>query len=282
MDYEYFESLGGVIFMKASRTTLYIFVIMTLASGWVGVLVDSMLSEQPEGDSLGMGVWLIFPLLTTILLRIFSDGWKDTGIKPYFICNWKWYLLAIAVYPLATAICIGIAYSLKSIEITGHSSYTFVFVALASLLGSMLKNIFEEFAWRGYLTPKLIGQGWNDWLIYLISGIIWASWHIPYYLVFLPDTFFSDISRIGMIGISTVLMICWSIMYVEIYRITKSVWPCILLHTVEDAFPTVLMTGDYIVFTKNSDIWLNPINGIVPTVIIIVIGLWLRSIRKKK
>ena len=39
--------------MKTKRN-LIIFIAVTLASGWLGVLLDMVLSEQPEGNSLGM------------------------------------------------------------------------------------------------------------------------------------------------------------------------------------------------------------------------------------
>lgn len=80
----------------------------------------------------------------------------------------------------------------------------------------------------------------------------------------------------------SILMICWTVMYVEIYRITKSVWPCVLMHAVEDTFPNVLvMTGGFVTFTKVGDIWLNPITGIVTTALFLGIGLLLRFIRTK-
>ena len=53
-----------------------------------------------------------------------------------------------------------------------------------STIGNFIKNIFEEFSWRGYLTPKLIELKLNDWFIYIISGLVWALWHAAYYLVF--------------------------------------------------------------------------------------------------
>jgi hypothetical protein len=39
-----------------------IFVFVVIISGWIGVLIDSVLPEQPEGNSLGMGIWLVLPL----------------------------------------------------------------------------------------------------------------------------------------------------------------------------------------------------------------------------
>lgn len=86
-----------------------------------------------------------------------------------------------------------------------------------------------------------------------------------------------------MILIGCILMVCWTIMYVEIYRITKSVWPCVLMHTVEDAVPNVMvMTGGFVSLTKIGDILLNPITGVIATAIFITTGLLLRRFRMMK
>ena len=46
---------------KSLKLYLLIFVFTVLASGWIGVFLDSLLTNQPEGNTLGMGLWLIFP-----------------------------------------------------------------------------------------------------------------------------------------------------------------------------------------------------------------------------
>lgn len=54
---------------KSLKLYLLIFVLTVLASGWIGVFLDSLLTNQPEGNTLGMGLWLILPFLVSILLR---------------------------------------------------------------------------------------------------------------------------------------------------------------------------------------------------------------------
>ncbi|MBB2183598.1 hypothetical protein H0486_12000 [Lachnospiraceae bacterium MD1] len=77
--------------MKSKRN-LIIFIIVALGSGWLGVFVDNILTEQPEGNSLGMGLWLILPLIFSVILRIINHDWKDGGLKTHFKNNRKWYL----------------------------------------------------------------------------------------------------------------------------------------------------------------------------------------------
>ncbi|OCA92097.1 CPBP family glutamic-type intramembrane protease [Pseudobacillus wudalianchiensis] len=262
---------------------LIVFIILVLASGWLGVLLDSVLIEQPEGNSLGMGLWLVLPFLTAIILRTISRDWKDMGMKPNLKGNMKWYLVSFAIYPLVTLITVGLAALFRVTDLSNVDLRPFFSLVVVSVAGNFIKNIFEEFSWRGYLTPKLIELKVNDWLIYLVSGLGWALWHAAYYMVFLPDSYFESISRVGMLLSGCVLMLCWTVMYVEIYRLTKSVWPCVLMHAVEDAFPTVLVTiSGVITFTKSGDVWLNPISGVVATILFLGIGLLLRWIRIEK
>ncbi|HHT7191221.1 TPA: CPBP family intramembrane glutamate endopeptidase, partial [Bacillus cereus] len=98
-----------------------------------------------------------------------------------------------------------------------------------------------------------------------------------------PNEYFESITRLNMLLSGCILMVSWSIMYVEIYRLTKSVWPCVLMHAIEDAVPTVLVTiAGIITLSNNSDFWLNPVSGVIATMLFIGIGIVLRSIRIKK
>lgn len=269
--------------VRSTKKYLIIFIAVTLASGWIGVLVDSLLTEQPEGNSLGMGVWLILPFLTAIALRIIYKDKKDLGLKPNIRQKVKWYMVSIAVFPLVTLIAVSIGSFLGFIDYSAFKSSDFISLALYSMLTNVIKNIFEEFSWRGYLTPKLMDLNLNDWWVYIISGLVWGLWHAAYYLVFLPEKYFASISRVTMLSSSIMIMLCWTVMFVEIYRLTKSVWPCVLMHAVEDAVPTVLVaTGGYITFTNGSGLWLNPINGIVANILFLAIGLTLRKLRIRK
>jgi hypothetical protein len=79
---------------------LVIFTAIAALSGWLGVLTDKLIPEQPEGDSLGMGIWLVLPLLMVIVLRTFAgDGWKDAALRPGLKSNAIWYGLSFIIFP---------------------------------------------------------------------------------------------------------------------------------------------------------------------------------------
>lgn len=212
-----------------------------------------------------------------------NRDWKDIGVLPNFKGNMKWYGAAIAIYPVMTVIIVGLAWLFNNASISNVELNSVLSLIGVSIAGNFIKNIFEEFSWRGYLTPKLIELKLNDWMLYLVSGLVWALWHAAYYMVFLPDSYFETTSRMGFLLIGCVLMVAWSIMYVEMYRLTKSVWPCVLMHTLEDGVPTLLLSvAGVISLTKTGDLWFSPTTGIITTILFVGFGLWLRSIRIKR
>ncbi len=244
------------------------------------------LQEQPTGNTPGMLIFIVAPFFTVILVRLISRDWYDFGFKPRFKNNMKWYLVALIIFPVVTILVSGVAWLFNFAEFFHFDISSFFSVVVASLLPSIIVNILEEFAWRGYLTPKLIELKMNDWLIYVIVGLVWALWHVPYYLVLMPDAYFETVSRLFYVWSGCIIMVCWSVMFVELYRITRSVWPGVFMHAVQDSFPNLLINnigdGGVMVFAKMADPWLNPIYGIITTSLIVAIGLWLRSVRIKK
>ena len=87
---------------KTLRNVL-IFSLVVLACGWVGRLVDLKVETDANG-SLGQLIWLVSPLLATIVLRSFmGDGWRDLGIKLKFRRNLFSYSLSILLIPVTTS-----------------------------------------------------------------------------------------------------------------------------------------------------------------------------------
>jgi membrane protease YdiL (CAAX protease family) len=266
--------------MIKTKRNLIIFIIVTLTSGWLGVLLDKVLTEQPEGDTLGMGLWLVAPFLTAVLLRVISRDRNGMGLKPDIKKNYKYYIAALFIFPAVTFIAVGLASVFGNVEFAGDTALLPPLI-ITSFFMTFVKNIFEEFAWRGYLTPKLMELQFNDWLLYIISGLVWALWHVPYYMVFLPDIYFVSTSRLVFTLTGILIMGFWNIMYVELYRLTKSVWAGVIMHAAEDALPTLLVIEGYLVFTKTGDTIFNPVTGIIATLLFLVIGFILRTIRKR-
>lgn len=268
---------------KRDKIALAIFVFVTLTAGIFGYMLDQVLTDQPEGNSLGMGLWLVLPLLTGIVLRIINKDLKEIGARTNLRNNIKWYAVAVLVYPFIMLISIIIAKAGGGLTIGKFESGALFALMLTTFFGSCIKNIFEEFAWRGCLVPYLEKTKMNDWLLYFTSGLVWGMWHITYYMFFLPDEYFTETSRPMMVVIGIVLMIFWSPLFVELRRLTNSVWPCVILHAMEDAVPTLLfVTTDVFRIKKSLSVMIDPISGFVTTAILLLIGLSLRKYRIKK
>ena len=262
---------------------LIIFTLIVILSGWLGMLMDNIIPEQPEGDSLGMGIWLVLPLLAVIVLRTFAgDGWKDAALNPRLKPNAIWYVVAFLIFPLVTSIVLLVGSVFGWIDLSGFSLSDFIPVFFSLLLFEFIKNIFEESVWRGYLTTKLIKLNLSDISLYLTVGLIWSVWHFPYYMEFLPEEVITSVlpvSRFTFFLVGVFTMTVWTVMFVEIFRLTNSIWPAVLLHAVEDAVINPLIIDGHISIVCGMEIFISPICGIIPTALYLMIGLWLRRKR---
>jgi membrane protease YdiL (CAAX protease family) len=271
--------------LEKSWIKLVIFIIIALVVGWLGVMVDGILPDQEKEETLGMAIWLITPFVVVIILRtFFGDGWKDAGLQPNFNGNLHWYFISFMIFPFVTAITLLLGNSLGWIGIEGFNTEMYFTVFFSLLLVNIFKNVFEESVWRGYLTSKLFQLNISDLWLYLIVGLVWGFWHLPYYLEFLPDEAIQTVlpvSRISFALIAIINMMVWTVMFVELFLITRSVWTVVLLHAVEDALINHLVIDGYIQISPGKEVWISPICGIIPTLLYLTIGLALRVKRKK-
>lgn len=154
-------------------------------------------------------------------------------------------------------------------------------IILTAILGQLLKNVFEEYSWRGYLTQKLEEMKLKDGIIYLIVGVVWGTWHVPYYLFFVDESLLTGGSRATMILSGYVILIAWSIMYVEIYRITKSIWPCVIMHAMTNVIQSVFfgIEGGIKFTSYTMEVLFHPVNGVIATILCVLCGLVLRRLR---
>jgi hypothetical protein len=71
-------------------------------------------------------------------------------------------------------------------------------------------------------------------------------------------------------------------MFVELYRLTESIWPVVLLHTVQNSLMDHLIIDGHIIITSGKEIWISPVVGIITTLLCVSVGLFLRHYRIKK
>jgi membrane protease YdiL (CAAX protease family) len=250
---------------------LLIFSLVVLICGWIGRIVDLKVGMDATG-SLGKLIWLVSPLLIMIVLRSFmGDGWKDFGFKPNFRRNLFLYTFCILFVPISTVIIILIGYSLELVVLSNLNGSILSAFSLA-LFPMFVKNIFEEFAWRGYLAPKLFAYGMSRIGAHLVVGVIWAVWHIPY-LVIITQTKASLLFYIPQVMLGLIIL---SVIYGEIRYVTNSVWPAVILHTMTNAIADTIILNKYIDIRDGYEYLVTPSpEGILTIVTTGLVGLWL-------
>jgi len=270
---------------KKTIRNIGIFIFVVIISGWIGVLADSILNEQHDGDSLGMGIWLALPLLTAFVIIFLSKvSWVDLGFKPNFKENIKWYLASALIFPVITAIVLIIGATTKWIDLSALNLRPLFLAFYSTLLINFVKNIFEETAWRGYLTSQIVKLNFSDLKIYLIVGCVWSIWHLPYVLVFLPEADIQavlPVNRVVFFVVFLITLLCWSVIFVELFRVTKSVWPCVILHTVEDSLINLIVISGYISIATGKEILVSPIIGVITSILYLAVGLGIRAHRRR-
>ncbi len=265
------------------RRNLLIFCTIAISSGWIGYGFDRLThTDSSSGNSLGAGIWLVLPLLCSLILRGFGgDGWHNAGFGLRLRGHLGWYGFAIIIFPAVTLLVLGCGLISGAVSFTHLGWGTLLVGSIAQLGPQLLKNFFEESAWRGYLTGTLLATKCSDVPLYLLIGFIWTVWHIPYYLFFLPEEIFTQLGlgRFLVMGLSFPIIFCWTIFYTEIYRATFSIWPLVLAHSIEDAFLNPLITSNMLRIAPGMHLMFNPVFGSLSMLIFLAVGLWLRHRR---
>ena len=218
-----------------------------------------------------------------VLLRLFGgDGWKDLPLKPNFRRNARWYLFAIVVYPVVVGITLFVGKLFGWVDVSKFSIAAYFPVFIAAFLSQCLKNIVEESVWRGYLTVKVEQLTQDEWLVYLVVALVWQVWHLPYYLILLDDAYLASFFPFGnvlFVVTSFVVIGVWTIMYTEIFFLSRSLLLVVLMHAMEDALNPLISDG-FAVVSPDKALLVSPSFGLIPLLLYLVIGLWLRRIRK--
>lgn len=278
------------------KRNIMIFTISTTICGWLGHLFDKLSGKAHyqnvgtmEGEEpFGMFIWLVLPLICTVVLRTFGgDGWGNAGFSIRLKNNRVLYLISFLIYPAVTGVVVllglmtgGIRFSDTDIGLTAYLGILFSQIAI-----QFVKNIFEESVWRAYLTNQLLKLKLSDLKLYLLIGLIWWVWHLPYIMIFLSEAEIQNslpVGRLTFFLIGTVVVTVWTVMYTEIFRITGSVWPLVIAHTMEDAVINPLLLLGIVTVEKNQAFLFSLSVGLVPTILYLMVGLSIRRWRKTR
>lgn len=125
---------------------------------------------------------------------VYRRSLKEIGWR----INWKWMGFAWVIPIVYATVSYGLIWGLdlgkmpnptfleRAQLTTGFVSEShlaiiavaFLYITLVNLLPAMLLSLGEEIGWRGFLVPELAKLN-SFTSTALISGVIWAAWHLP-------------------------------------------------------------------------------------------------------
>jgi membrane protease YdiL (CAAX protease family) len=271
--------------MNKPVRNLILFAVVTLGAGFVGLALDRGAGTADPQAGPGILLWLVAPTAAALLLRALGgDGWKDFGIGPMLRTAWPWYLIGLLIVTAVVALGLGLSVLAGTARLPGLADPgAFLPLLGAAFAASFVKNIFEEIAWRGYLTPRLRALRLHPAWVYLITGVIWAGWHIPYYLYFLDQATLAastSLSAPALIGLAFVLLPLQAVTYGELRAVCGSVWPGVFAHTLANALTFALLAEGYVELSGGAGALLSPgTDGLLHAVLFALAGIGVYTYR---
>lgn len=262
----------------STRRNLILFILVTLSAGWIGAALDRAVATPDPQQGLGILLWLILPTITGLLLRAFGgDGWQDAGLHPRLLGSWRWYGMALLLFPLISLLLLGIGPVFSAFTLPGFADQgvgAFLSLATVATLSSFGKNIFEEVAWRGYLTPRFAALNLPRLHNHLLTGLIWAGWHLPYWLFFVDVRTFSTLNLPTFIALAVTTLCITAVTYGEVRLRSQSVWPAVLMHSVANGVTATFLLNGFVQLNGGLGILFSPGNdGIVHSLLFALVGL---------
>ena len=253
-----------------NKKRLTIFLVLTFVATWLYCLIfvypraNAVSAEEVSTLQLFTAVTMFIPAICVIITRLITrEGFHNSMIKPNFKGNIKTYLLAYFGPSILTLIG-AIVYFLifpKQFDINcGYLAETYkamgVDIGLTALPLNMLMlsqgitailfgpivnfvTCFgEEWAWRGYMVPKM-AENMKPLPMLLVSGVIWGLWHAP--LTVVGHNYGMGYWGYPFTGILVMCLFCTVIGVFMSYITlrTQSCIPAVLAHGAINAFASI-------------------------------------------
>ena len=230
-------------------------------------------------------VWIIFGdadtgiIFSALLMYIPLIGAVITSRK-YFkkqgslgIARFKPIYIFLALIPL---IYLGFSYGLYWLIVKNsfNSSLSFNLELIVAFFIILITAFGEEVGWRGFMYPIVQRiMGWKKAII--VTGIIWALWHLPLMIsgIYLPGT-----SMIYGISFFIIEIIALTVILSWIRIISNSVWPAALFHGVHNFLDQAILQE---LTTNEKSAYFVGETGIITIVITILIAVLILAFGRK-
>ncbi len=209
-----------------------IYCLLAFALFWVplfGMTLARRGGNEPGAWSTVFGILGPYsPLIAALVVRlaVAREGFRDAhlGVRS---TRWNLWLLAVLLpffwngLPDALQTVLGFA-TLDWAKMSAG-----LYRVPINLFGGLIIFIGEEFGWRSYLLEKIRPLG--RWNALLVSGAIWSLWHAP--ALFLPTGIYTRQLDLPGAGLTLLIFILMGFIFGWLYFESKSVWPCVLMHS---------------------------------------------------
>jgi membrane protease YdiL (CAAX protease family) len=262
--------------MKNNRRKITIFIAGVNILAWLAWSFAAG-SDMPEARDLGLLIWLVSPFLLSLLIRLFSRDWRDIGLGLHLKGNLRWYIASIITFPVIVTLVLGLGCVMGAVSFDSFDFSIFLAAVGAIFVSTLVKNVFEEFAWRGFLTPKVNAVVKRPVWGHLLVGFFWGCWHIPYYLGLLDRVTLNSYTPLDLgafIPLVVLGITLAGIMFGEMRLLTNSTWPALLMHTVSNVIIVTLLVDNFIEIKEPLHIFFTPSwEGILTMFLVVIAGL---------
>lgn len=191
------------------------------------LLRDVLLPKNPSASQLATAMlieWLVFVFLLAVWVpRVEHSDVRSIGVGER---KWRYLRLGILVYIALFLISIGSEFVLTAAGLAGLSSlqpllkqYGFPVLLALFFTGTIL----EEVLYRGYLIERVTLLTGKAWLAGIVSWIAFTAVHFTFFGL-------GPTLEVGVLAAGLVL----------VYLRERSVWPCMIVHGLNNAFAYVI------------------------------------------
>jgi len=187
------------------------------------ILRDVFLPENAKNIHIGMAVlveWLILLILLVFWIpKIEGDKLESIGFGKF---KWKHLWMGILTYLILMIVWTGSGFALKLVGLEGLRSiqpmikeYSPLILFSLFLTGTFLEEVF----YRGYLIERLTSLTGRRWLGAIVSWLAFTFVHLKFFGL-------GPTLDVGILSAGLVIL----------YLKERSIWPCIIVHGINDAF----------------------------------------------
>jgi membrane protease YdiL (CAAX protease family) len=209
-----------------------------------------------------------------MMLVVTRDGWRKSSWHDLGLFNLglRYWPVAIAAPSLVATAGLLAAYLLPSVTPTtpDNGMQLIIQSAILFVVATIGWSLGEEFGWRGYLLPRLRVLG--DTKAILISGVVWAVYHLP--IMLLTTLYHPEGDRLIVAPLFVVAVVGASFFFSYLRIFSGSVWPSSLAHTVHNL--AWMVTGEFMIATSPvAEEYIAGDSGIVIAIGTVLAGVYL-------